>query len=104
MKVYILLLCCVSKNELPCKYKWAILNMEIINSILVCVKEINFVSDERQGSVLCNYHLNKNQKSILFFMDHTKNLRVHSKRTLKSVINGTVKKFLRSKDLSKIII
>lgn len=37
-------------------------------------------------------------------MDHTKNLRVHSKRTLKSVINGTVKKFLRSKDLSKIII
>lgn len=76
--------------------------MEIIKSILDWVKEINFVSDERQGSVLCNYHLNKSQKSILFFMDHTKNLRVYSKYTLKSVINGTVKKSLRYKVLTKI--
>lgn len=37
-----------------------------------CVKEINFISKEQQGSGLCNYHLNK--KNILCFIDPTKNL------------------------------
>lgn len=39
-----------------------------------CVKEINFISKEQQGSGLCNYHLNKKKKAILCFIDPTKNL------------------------------
>lgn len=59
--------------------------MEIITLILDCVRD-NFVSEERQGSVLCNDHLNKKQKPILCFMDHTKNLRLYSKHTWKCAL------------------
>lgn len=32
-----------------------------------CVKEINFISKEQQGSGLCNYHLNKKKEGHSMF-------------------------------------
>lgn len=36
--------------------------------IIRCVKEINFISEEQQGSGLCNYHLNKKKRKPFYVL------------------------------------